>query len=431
MDQSDRFSGIDNDDRTIIRPSPGGRRRQGPLAQPPGGGFASRTEFNLNVDFPSADNTIVANAFSLLSVVLKLRNVPFHPTVNELQEQLASELRIYKERSLQQGCSQEQVKIAGYFLCSLIDETVLNTPWGNQSNWGHHSLLVQLYGEASGGERFFQILIQLKQQWSQNLQLLELAYLCLSLGFEGKYRITGSGMRELERLRHELYLLIYRAKGDSEQSLSPRWQGLRGVRSPLGRQVPLWIPIVVAGALLVVIYMGFAYMINKSSDGVYKQLAMLQDFAANSRVSKQSETSPTISWREKYAALLSDEIARKMVEVLDGKRLRITDAFASGSDQIKKQFIPMLAKIAKQLQIDEARAVVVGHTDNRPIFSARFPSNWHLSHARAKHVANIMATSASISLNIGFEGHADSEPIVPNDTAQNRARNRRIEILIR
>ena len=81
---------------------------------------------------------------------------------------------------------QEQVKIASYFLCSLIDETVLNTPWGNQSNWGHHSLLIQFHNEAWGGERFFQILDRLKQQPAQGLNLLELAYLCLSLGFEGK-----------------------------------------------------------------------------------------------------------------------------------------------------------------------------------------------------------------------------------------------------
>ena len=91
----------------------------------------------------------------------------------------------------------------------------------------------------------------------------------------------------------------------------------------------------------------------------------------------------------------------------------------------------MLAKIARELQNDNSRIVVVGHTDNTPIFSARFPSNWHFSQARAKNVANILIASAPLKARIRFEGHADSEPIAPNDTSENRARNRRIDIQIR
>jgi type VI secretion system protein ImpK len=134
---------------------------------------------------------------------------------------------------------------------------------------------------------------------------------------------------------------------------------------------------------------------------------------------------------DRFKRLLADEITREMVELLDGNILRISNSFPSGSDQIKKDFIPMLAKIARELKTDTSRIVVVGHTDNRPIFSARFPSNWHLSQARAKNVANILTASAPLKARISFEGHADSDPIAPNDTAENRALNRRIEIQIR
>jgi len=134
---------------------------------------------------------------------------------------------------------------------------------------------------------------------------------------------------------------------------------------------------------------------------------------------------------DRFKKLLAGEIARQMVKVLDGNMLRIPNSFPSGSDQIKKEFIPMLAKIARELQTDTSRIVVVGHTDNRPIFSARFPSNWHLSQARAKNVADILLAAAPLRARVSYEGRADKEPIAPNDTAANRARNRRIDIQIR
>lgn len=434
MSKPDSFSTNDNADRTIVRPSPGGRRRQTPAVPPPQGSASEKSGMDVQVDFLVGQNPLLVNAFSLLSLVSKLRTLPFHHAINELQEQLVGEIRSFEDRTRQQGSSQEQVKTAGYFICSLIDETVLNTPWGNQSNWGHHSLLIQFHNEAWGGERFFQILDRLKQHPAQNLNLLELSYLCLSLGFEGKYRVAGSGMREIEQLRQELFLLVQRIKGDSERALSARWQGLRDMRSPLMRHVPLWVVTVVAGSLLMLTYLGFSYAVNSASDRVYRELSVLaREEGKPSPLRRPEPTVPVgVPTREdRWRRLLASEIAQGMVEVLNGNILRISNSFLSGGDQVKKEFVPLLAKIAQELQTDNRRIVVVGHTDDRPIFSARFPSNWHLSQSRARNVANTLIASAPLRERISFEGHAESEPIAPNDTAENRALNRRIEIQIR
>jgi len=74
--------------------------------------------------------------------------------------------------------------------------------------------------------------------------------------------------------------------------------------------------------------------------------------------------------------------------------------------------------------------VVTGHTDDRPIVSARFPSNWHLSASRAKKVGDMLAKLATISGKIRVEGRADGEPLVANDTPEHRAINRRVDLLI-
>jgi len=437
MSASDRFSTFNEDDKTIIRPSPGGRRRRTLVMQNAPSQYPDRSPADAQIDFLAGDNPLVTNAFSLLSIVSKLRNLPFHHAANELREQLIGEIRGFRERSLSQGSSQEHVKIASYFLCALIDETVLNTPWGNQSNWGQQSLVIQFHGEAKGGERFFQLLERLKQTPSQSLNLLELAYLCLSLGFEGKYRLAESGLRDLDQLRQELYIVIQRTKGDSEHPLSAHWQGLRDMRAPIVKHVPLWVSCVVAGALMMIIYMGFAYAVNRSSNLVYNQLAKTaKKIPRTPLVGVRSTAAPAAPadkpiLANRFERLLASETARGMVDVVNGNLLRISNSFPSGSDQIKREFIPMLVKIAYELQNDTSRIMVIGHTDNRPIFSARFPSNWHLSQARAKHVADKMVASAPLNGRIRFEGHADSEPIAPNDTPANRARNRRIDIQIR
>jgi type VI secretion system protein ImpK len=434
MDKPDYFSKFGDDDKTFVRPSPGGRRR--PARQVPSTQLSMSAKSTMDGQgTPSpGSNPICANAFFLLSLVPKLRILAFHHDINELQEQLVREIQNFENRAINLGSAREHLKIACYFLCALIDETVLNTPWGSQSNWGHHSLLIRFHDEAWGGERFFQILERLKQHPAQNQHLLELAYLCLSLGFEGKYRVAGSGIRELEQLRQDLYLLLQRLKADPERALSVNWQGLRGLRHSLIQQVPVWVVAVVTGVVLMAIYMGYSYAINGASDQVYKEVSALmkaEKQAVPVRLREPSAPARAPARSDRFKRLLAAEIAQGMVEVLDGNLLRISNSFVSGSDQIKPDFLPLLAKIAQELQTDTSRIAVVGHTDDRPIFSTRFPSNWHLSQARAKNAAIILETAASLPKRVSFEGHADSEPIGPNDSAENRARNRRIDIHIR
>ena len=104
--------------------------------------------------------------------------------------------------------------------------------------------------------------------------------------------------------------------------------------------------------------------------------------------------------------------------------------FASGSINVKESFRPLLERVAWALNQTEGRVAVIGHTDNVPIRSLRFPSNWHLSQARAEAVANILAARIDRPERVSSEGRGSAEPLAPNDTASNRARNRRVEILL-
>lgn len=444
MSQDDPFSPF-GDDKTIIRPTPGGGRvrppvSESPLDSPPPPPLPPQNQ--PLVDFGGldsfqhsalAENPVTASAMSLLSLVSRLHSSPNHRDIDGLHRQLVNEIKVFENKILQQGTPQDLTRMASYALCSLLDETILGTPWGWQSNWGQKSLLSIVHKETLGGEKFFPIIEHLRQQPAKNLNLIELCYLCLSLGFQGRYRNMQNGINALEQYRADLYKLIQRQRGDYERSLSPRWQGLKDVRSALVRFVPLWVVAAISAAVLFLAYLGFLFAINSLSDQTRGQLTALghEKIKPPTPLPPQVIKPPVPGRAERFAKLLAPEISQNMVEVIDDRTLRIRNSFPSGSDQVKPEFTDMLQRIAAELAQGQDTVLVTGHTDNVPIRSAKFPSNWDLSNARAKHVADLLVSSGALNANkVRSKGSADAEPLAPNDTPENRALNRRVDILI-
>jgi len=143
---------------------------------------------------------------------------------------------------------------------------------------------------------------------------------------------------------------------------------------------------------------------------------------------------------EKSAKLISDALGREIkngsvdVETAGQKiiiRVREKASFGSGRAELKDAFRPILARVAKILKGSEGKIIIAGHTDNIPIYTERFRSNWELSSARAVSVAHAMMLATNIPSNrFLVQGFADTEPMVKNNSAANRARNRRVEIIL-
>ncbi|MBU6437346.1 MAG: type VI secretion system protein TssL, long form, partial [Betaproteobacteria bacterium] len=104
--------------------------------------------------------------------------------------------------------------------------------------------------------------------------------------------------------------------------------------------------------------------------------------------------------------------------------------FEPGSATLEPSREPLMLRIGDALASIPGLILITGHTDNIPINTPRFPSNWHLSQERAKAVAAILARKVTPATRLQPEGRADSEPVAPNDTAQGRAKNRRVEITL-
>lgn len=104
--------------------------------------------------------------------------------------------------------------------------------------------------------------------------------------------------------------------------------------------------------------------------------------------------------------------------------------FAPGSIRIKDEARAALEELAHTLASFEGRRFqVMGHTDSKPIHSARFPSNWELSTQRAVEVVKLLVESGVKPEMISAAGNAEFDPLVDNDTKENRTLNRRVEIV--
>jgi chemotaxis protein MotB len=105
--------------------------------------------------------------------------------------------------------------------------------------------------------------------------------------------------------------------------------------------------------------------------------------------------------------------------------------FDSGQATLQRGGAPLLGEVAQLLNLDKSHPITVeGHTDNVPIASAQFPSNWELSTARATTVVRFLISRGVSAGRLGAVGYADLHPIASNATAQGRALNRRVEIVL-
>ncbi|MFJ0631833.1 type IVB secretion system protein IcmH/DotU, partial [Bordetella bronchiseptica] len=197
----------------------------------------------------SGSNPLVAAANPLLDLIPQIRATTAHPAPAMLREYLVDEVRQFELRAQQAGIPNETILGARYCLCTALDEAAALTPWGGGGVWSAHSLLVTFHNETWGGEKFFQLLAKLSQNPGQHLDLLELLYYCLLLGFEGRYRVIDNGRTQLETLRQRLLRILRGARGEYPRALSPHWRDTPVQQALRRLPVPLWAYGALAAAL--------------------------------------------------------------------------------------------------------------------------------------------------------------------------------------
>lgn len=462
MSQEDPFAEPDDGEKTVIRPNPGGRRPAGiaapsaPLAPPAAAPAVDRTAeppapaAPASATTPQADRSIAsgmtgmnplnASAATLFSLVSRIRNRAQHPDPDALRRSVVAEIRAFESRAMQARIDERQVKVARYAICATLDDVVLNTPWGGTSSWAQQSMVGTFHRETVGGDRFYDLLARLEQDPVSNIDLLEFLYMCLSLGFEGRLRVEQGGRDKQQQIRAGLARIIRVQRGPVEQDLSPHWKGVEKRHKPLSAWRPVWIAVAVVAGLLGSGFFALSYALSNETSELTDALAAIDrpGVAELERRAPPVLAVPNIDTEaqlNRVAGFLQDQIQEGIVEVFQNAntitvRLTGNGMFKSGSSELQSKFELPLSRVAEALDETDGPVIVAGHSDNVPIRSARFPNNLALSLARAESVVAFLSDKLADSTRLKAEGRADKEPLMPNDTAEGRAANRRIEIVL-
>ncbi|NWB46556.1 type IVB secretion system protein IcmH/DotU [Pseudomonas gingeri] len=208
-------------------------------------------------------NRLAIAAADLLGELAAISRHESDRSLGALHERLVLKLEGFEARAQQLELEASQVMSARYVLCTALDEAVMSAAASQEGHWSKMSLLSRFHNETFGGEKFFQLLARLLQDPVKHLSLLELMYLCLALGFEGKYRIANRGSQALDATRDSLYRQIRQIRGEPARELSPCWQGLGRQPARRVRSVPGWLVPLFTLTCLGVMYTGFAWVLGE------------------------------------------------------------------------------------------------------------------------------------------------------------------------
>lgn len=432
-DDNDLFSAFESE-RTVIKPSAGRARPAAAAAGAPAQAVPPAADAAPLPELPAAagTNPLLQAAMPLLRAAPRIRTMLQHPNPAALRASLVEGIRQFESQARAAALPNEQLVAGRYALCTLLDECASGTPWGGSGAWSSQSLLVLFHNEAWGGEKVFQLMGKLAEDVPRHRNLLELLYALLTLGFEGRYRVLDNGRQQLESVRERLAQLLRQNTPVEDKELSPHWQGAPAGDARLRDGIPVWVVAVAAAVLLLAVFVALRFAMQDRSDATF---AALQSLDVPKASVPPPPPPPPPAPAPRLAQFLKPEIDAGQVEVRDlADRsvvvIRGDGFFDAGSSDVAGRVRPLLGRIAEALNKVPGQVLVTGHTDNQPIRSLRYPSNWHLSQDRAASVMRLLGDDGVRPERMRAEGRADSEPVQDNQTPAGRARNRRVEITL-
>lgn len=217
-------------------------------------------------------NLMVDAATPLLGMAIRIRRLSYCDEVAEVYRQAVDEVKTIEVELTEAGYEHAMILAYRYVLCSFVDEAVMSTSWGADSVWAEHSLLTRFHNETWGGEKVFTILSRLQSEPARYKEILEFIYLCLCLGFEGRYRVMENGHQEYQKVVKNLYQLLARQQQQRPQELTSATKHVVATKEHLTKQVPVWSIFAGFGVAWIIIFLGYSLALHSKSMDVIAQL---------------------------------------------------------------------------------------------------------------------------------------------------------------
>jgi type VI secretion system protein ImpK len=202
-----------------------------------------------------------------LMLVLQLRAAKEFGDATVLRRRIKDLFDRLERNTKRAGIEFEDVQMAKFALVAFIDETIIGSQWSQKDAWLALPLQLELFNRYDAGEEFFVRLDQLRQRPQANVDVLEVYYLCMVLGFKGKYQL-----QETERLRlliEDTYNDLRRAAGGRvAEILSPNGKRRDEIAEVVTKEIPLWVIGVTAAAVGFLFFIIMTLFINGSAETV-------------------------------------------------------------------------------------------------------------------------------------------------------------------
>ena len=217
-------------------------------------------------------NPLISAAAPLFAIASALRNTLAAPDLNQLFQDLCHEVKAFENKLQSHHYRSPIILAARYALCALLDEIIISSNWQDKIIWKNHNLLNVFQRESWGGEKFFVILERSCEDPAIHIDLLELLYVCLSLGFEGKYQGIEKGHLQLTEVMDNLYEIIKQQRGEFSQKLflQTSQTTTQQKKSPKSLLLSL-LTVLLSMLTLAIVYGSLNYLLNGRAKMLYQE----------------------------------------------------------------------------------------------------------------------------------------------------------------
>jgi type VI secretion system protein ImpK len=385
-------------------------------------------------------NTLTAASARLLALAAAVQADRQVADVPALRSRAGEEAKAFEKQLTALGLTAEDNARARYAVLATVDDIVQNLPGGAQSDWARTSLVVQSFGQAFGGDQFFTILDTLLQRPAANVDMLELYHACLAVGFLGRARIAPDGRQQVESRMAAIYGALAGIRPRPETDLVPQWQGVPTPMPKVGWLARAGLFAAAALALLLLIFIVLKLWLDGRDAAPRAALRPLPPVVAG-RIDRLGADVPEM--QSTQLQRIQARLRNPCIEARDdGATIRLVISacpglpggmFTAGAALLALDYVPVIEDAGRALAPETGAIAVVAHTDSDPIrgaLAATYPDNLALSQARAEDVVSLLAPLVGDPARLSAEGRGDQEPVDRADTADAKARNRRVELVL-
>lgn len=230
---------------------------------------------NVNVQTKTAKKrkTLSDIASDLLILILQLRAINDFGYAASLKSKVADLLDDFEKEAKEAGFDNEKIQQATFSIVAFLDETIIGSAWEQKNEWASEPLQLKLFDTFNAGEDFFNNIHKLRQKLEPNKDVLEVYYLCLVLGFKGKYQFQSP--ENLRKITADLNLELHPQRFEAIDAISPHGKINDVFSRRAGLEYPVWIYPAAALLIMILLYVILSFSISGKAEKMTEEILKL------------------------------------------------------------------------------------------------------------------------------------------------------------